>query len=67
MPHLPPGNIFPPDGVPASASGPRLAGEMLRRQREAFGLELERAGLFVEAWWTDPARDFAVVLAHPRS
>lgn len=41
MPHLPPGNVFPPDGVPAPTSGPRLAGEMLRRQRETFGLDVD--------------------------
>src|SRR5262245_23917125 len=35
-------------------------------RREAFELELERAGLSPESWWTDAAEDFAVVLARPR-
>jgi L-histidine Nalpha-methyltransferase len=36
-------------------------------RREGFELELERAGLSPESWWTDPAGDFAVVLARPES
>jgi len=35
-------------------------------RREAFELELERAGLSRESWWTDTAGDFAVTLARPR-
>jgi L-histidine N-alpha-methyltransferase len=32
-------------------------------RREPFERELGEAGLRVRAWWTDPAGDFAVVLA----
>jgi len=35
-------------------------------RREAFEPELECAGLSVEAWWSDAAGDFAIVLARPR-
>ena len=34
-------------------------------RREDFEAELERAGLGIAYWWTDSARDFAVVLARP--
>ena len=34
-------------------------------RRSRFEAELERAGFRVEAWWTDRASDFAVVLARP--
>jgi L-histidine N-alpha-methyltransferase len=48
------------------AEGERLRVEISSKfRREAFELDLERAGLSLESWWTDPARDFAVVLAHP--
>ncbi len=50
------------------AEGERLRVEISSKfRREAFELELERAGLSLESWWTDPAGDFAIVLAHPRS
>ena len=49
------------------AEGERLRVEISSKfRREAFGLELERAGLSPESWWTDAAGDFAVVLARPR-
>lgn len=48
--------------------GERLRVEISSKfRRGAFGLELERAGLSVETWWTDPAGEFAVVLARPLS
>jgi L-histidine Nalpha-methyltransferase len=48
------------------AEGERLRVEISSKfRRGAFGLELERAGLSLEAWWTDPAGEFAVVLARP--
>jgi L-histidine Nalpha-methyltransferase len=49
------------------------AGEPLRVEistkfrREAFELELERADLSLQSWWTDAASDFAIALAHARS
>jgi L-histidine N-alpha-methyltransferase len=50
------------------AEGERLRVEISAKfRREAFELELERAGLSPESWWTDAAGDFAVVLAHPLS
>jgi len=50
------------------AEGERLRVEISSKfRREAFELELERAGLSLESWWTDAAGDFAIVLAHPRS
>jgi L-histidine N-alpha-methyltransferase len=49
------------------AEGERLRVEISSKfRREAFEPELERAGLSVEAWWTDAAGDFAVVLARAR-
>ena len=49
------------------AEGERLRVEISTKfRREAFELELERAGLSLESWWTDAAGDFATVLAHPR-
>ena len=48
--------------------GERLRVEISAKfRREAFELELKRAGLSPESWWTDAAGDFAVVLAHPLS
>jgi len=50
------------------AEGERLRVEISAKfRREAFELELTRAGLSPESWWTDAAGDFAVVLAHPLS
>jgi L-histidine N-alpha-methyltransferase len=50
------------------AEGERLRVEISAKfQREAFEFELERAGLSVESWWSDPAGDYAVVLAYPRN
>ena len=50
------------------AEGERLRVEISAKfRREAFELELKRAGLSPESWWTDAAGDFAVVLAHPLS
>jgi L-histidine N-alpha-methyltransferase len=34
-------------------------------RRESFELEVARAGLRVESWWTDRAGDFAVALLFP--
>jgi len=49
------------------AEGERLRVEISSKfRREVFELELERAGLSPESWWTDAAGDFAVVLAHPQ-
>ena len=46
--------------------GERLRVEVSSKFRRAgFATELERAGFHVEAWWTDAADDFAVVLAGP--
>jgi L-histidine Nalpha-methyltransferase len=46
------------------AEGERLRVEISAKfRREAFERELKRAGLSPEAWWTDTAGDFAVVLA----
>ena len=48
-----------------------VAGERLRVEvsskfrHESFELELERAGLRLDSWWTDQASDFALVLARP--
>jgi L-histidine N-alpha-methyltransferase len=48
--------------------GERLRVEISAKfRRGAFELELERAGLCPESWWTDAAGDFAVVRAHPPS
>lgn len=48
----------------AFAEGERLRVEISSKfRRETFGIELDRAGLRVDSWWTDPAGDFAVVLA----
>jgi len=50
------------------AEGERLRVEISAKfQREAFEFELERAGLSVESWWSDPAGDYAIVLAYPRN
>jgi L-histidine Nalpha-methyltransferase len=50
------------------AEGERLRIEISSKfRREAFELELKRAGLSPESWWTDAAGDFAVVLARSRS
>jgi L-histidine Nalpha-methyltransferase len=47
------------------SEGERLRVEVSSKfRRERFELELEEAGLRVRAWWTDPAGDFAVVLAN---
>jgi L-histidine N-alpha-methyltransferase len=46
----------------------RLRVEVSTKFRRAkFEAELERAGYRIESWWTDPATDFAVVLARPGS
>jgi L-histidine N-alpha-methyltransferase len=46
--------------------GERLRVEVSTKfRRESFEAELERAGLGLASWWTDPAGDFAVVLARP--
>jgi len=46
--------------------GERLRIEVSSKfRRPRFEAELERAGFRVEAWWTDAASDFAVVLARP--
>jgi L-histidine Nalpha-methyltransferase len=48
--------------------GERLRVEVSAKFRRAtFEPELARSGLRVESWWTDPADDFAVVLARPGS
>ena len=48
----------------AFGEGERLRVEISSKfRREAFEPELERGGFRVEAWWTDRAGDFAVVLA----
>jgi len=45
-------------------SGERLRIEISAKfRRDRFELELRRAGLNVESWWTDSAGDFALVLA----
>jgi L-histidine Nalpha-methyltransferase len=50
------------------AGGERLRVEISAKfRREAFELELERAGLSVESWWTEPAGDYAIGLARPRN
>ena len=50
------------------AEGERLRVEISAKFRRApFELELGRAGLSPESWWTDTAGDFAVVLARPPS
>ena len=50
------------------AEGERLRVEISSKFRhEAFDLELELAGLASKSWWTDPAGDFAIVLAQRRS
>lgn len=49
------------------AEGEHLRVEISAKfRREAFERELKQAGLSPEAWWTDPAGDFAVVLASQR-
>jgi L-histidine N-alpha-methyltransferase len=46
--------------------GERLRIEVSSKfRRSRFEAEVERAGFRVEAWWTDAASDFAVVLARP--
>ena len=46
--------------------GERLRIEISAKfRRERFESELERAGFGIVSWWTDPAGDFAVVLARP--
>jgi L-histidine Nalpha-methyltransferase len=46
--------------------GARLRVEVSSKfRRSGFEMELERAGFKIEAWWTDVAGDFAVVLARP--
>jgi L-histidine Nalpha-methyltransferase len=48
--------------------GKRLRVEVSSKfRRPRFEAELERAGFNIEAWWTDGADDFAVVLAQPNS
>jgi len=48
------------------AKGERLRIEISSKfRRDAFELELERAGLSLQSWWTDAAGDFAVVLIAP--
>jgi len=48
--------------------GDRLRVEVSTKfRREKFELELRRAALRLESWWSDPERDFAVVLARPAS
>jgi L-histidine Nalpha-methyltransferase len=48
------------------------AGEELRTEisakfrRDGLERELEAAGLALDRWWTDPARDFCLLLARPR-
>ena len=50
------------------AEGERLRVEISAKfRREAFELELQRAGLSLDSWWADAAGDFAIALAHPRS
>jgi L-histidine N-alpha-methyltransferase len=46
--------------------GERLRVEVSSKfRRPTFETELKRAGFDIEAWWTDEADDFAVVLARP--
>jgi L-histidine Nalpha-methyltransferase len=46
------------------AEGERLRVEVSSKfRRRSFQLELERAGLLLDSWWTDHAGDFALVLA----
>ena len=61
-----------PMTVPVRALGLEIdleAGEEIRTEisakfrREAFAVELEDVGLRPEHWWSDPAGDFALVLA----
>jgi L-histidine Nalpha-methyltransferase len=48
----------------AFEEGERLRVEVSSKfRRERLEPELERAGFRIESWWTDPAGDFAVVLA----
>lgn len=50
----------------AFRAGGRLRVEISAKfRRERFEPELRRAGLCVDAWWTDGAADFALVLARP--
>ena len=49
------------------------AGEEMRTEisakfrSEGIASELQRAGMSVDAWWTDPAGDFGLALAKPES
>jgi L-histidine N-alpha-methyltransferase len=49
------------------AAGEEMRTEISAKFRRA-GLEreLDAAGLALEEWWTDPARDFSLLLARPR-
>ena len=48
--------------------GERLRIEISAKfRRDSFEAELEQAGFGAASWWTDPAGDFAVVLARPES
>jgi L-histidine N-alpha-methyltransferase len=48
--------------------GERLRVEVSSKfRRERFELELGRAGLRAESWWSDSAGDFAVVFARPKT
>jgi len=50
----------------AFEKGERLRIEISAKfRREGFEAELERAGLGIASWWTDPAGDFAVALTRP--
>lgn len=50
------------------AEGERLRVEISTKFRhEPFELELKHAGLSLDFWWTDPAGDFAIVLARPQT
>jgi L-histidine N-alpha-methyltransferase len=50
----------------AFTEGERLRVEVSSKfRRESFAFELRRAGLRLDAWWTDSDGDFAVLLARP--
>ena len=50
----------------AFGAGERLRVEISAKfRRERFEPELRRAGFRVDAWWTDQAAEFALVLARP--
>lgn len=52
--------------VLAFEQGERLRVEVSSKfRRDRFERELARAGLRIDGWWTDPAGDFALVLARP--